>query len=110
MKILIITESIPFPPLNGRELPIACIFEELCIRHTVHLLVVDNNNKSKETTNIPYSVQFLGYLRAKKWSYHKRIIKAIFSIRYSLSPFSYTEEDIRKLIADNTYDFIWISP
>jgi len=111
MKILIITESIPFPPLNGRELPVAGIFEQLSIRHTVHLLVIENNSRnSKDLSRIPESIQFLGYLPAKKWSNKKRIIKTILSLRYLLSPFYYTEEDVRKIISHHVYDFIWISP
>jgi glycosyltransferase involved in cell wall biosynthesis len=111
MKILIVTESIPFPAYNGRELPIEGIFLQLSLKHTVHLIVVSGDEQtSKDISNIPPTIHFAGYIKPKKWNITKRLFKTLTSLRYTLSPFDFSKKNIIKVINDETYDFLWISP
>lgn len=112
MKILIVSESIPFPARNGRELPIANIFSELSKRHTIDFLVASGANDQDyllRKKNAPEGVNFLK-IATKKIPTYKLILNEIkgkspiyFSETYDLA-------EIKKLFKDKVYDIVWVSP
>ena len=79
MKILIVTDTIPFPPLNGRELPIAKIFEIISSRHAVDLLVLSTGSKtfSPQLSVLPKTINYLGNVPVKRTGTKKKIISII---------------------------------
>jgi len=110
MRILIVTESIPFPPYNGRELPIAGIFNHLSNTHTIHLLIINTSNHSKKDklANLPSSIHFIGEVAAIKKSKRKILIDALSGD--VLFPFTLPFDSIQKVVDNSKYDFIWVSP
>ena len=112
MKILLVTESVPFPPLNGRELPIAGLFEQLCKRHEVDLLVLQDarKNPTGKVPAIPAAIRMLGIVNIRPWSLSQRLQYAIRTGRHALSAYHFPVQDIRKLTGNTVYDFAWISP
>jgi len=112
MKILIVTDTIPFPPLNGRELPIAKIFEIISGRHAVDLLVLSTGNKpfSPQLSGLPKTINYLGNLPVKRTGAKKKIISIIQTFKYPVSPYSYSLNPLKEIIGNNQYDYVWISP
>ena len=112
MNILIVTESIPFPSTNGRELPIASIFGQLSKRHAVDLLVITSNKETeqKKIQNIPSSIRKTDFLSAKKNGNFKRLLHSVFTFSHSISSYTYPVNDAKHLLQNRFYDFVWVSP
>src|SRR5215216_5682451 len=111
MKILIVTDALPFPPLNGKELPIAGLFERISKRHhTDILLLSENNTAAKNISALPPTINFTGSLPVKKTAQKKRAIASLLTLKHSISSFNYSLSELRKIIGNREYDFIWISP
>jgi len=109
MKVLIATDSFPFPPLNGKELPIARLFENICTRHDVDLLILSDDNNAKPF--IPrQGINLIGCLQVKKASERKKIFTSIITLKHSISPYEYSIEKVKEVIGGRQYDFIWLSP
>ncbi|MGK0390256.1 MAG: hypothetical protein ACI94Y_003007 [Maribacter sp.] len=113
MKILLITETIPFSPRNGRELPTAEIFAKLSQNAHVDILVVskDHTDFEKRKKNIPAHFGFckqIGF--TNKGSKGKRIIQEILGNKPSYFSKIFNIKEIQNAIGEKTYDYLWISP
>lgn len=113
MKILLITESCPFPPANGKELPIAKIFEKLSKSHQIDLLICDKKENKKESIQNSKDaginkISFIGKKRLRK---KKRILNAILKLDFaSMQPFIFNSKEIDDALGDAIYDWVWVSP
>ncbi|HRI20376.1 MAG TPA: glycosyltransferase [Panacibacter sp.] len=112
MNILIVTESVPFPSTNGRELPIASIFGQLSKRHTIDLLVITSKKETelKKIRNIPSSIRNTDFLFAKKTGNFKRLMYSMLTFSHSISSYTYPGNDTKCLLQNKFYDFVWVSP
>jgi glycosyltransferase involved in cell wall biosynthesis len=112
MKILIITDSIPFPPYNGKELPIAGIFQEISKRHRVDILVISSKKKTdtEKSSLLPPSIKNISFLTATKLSKKKHLFNFLLSGRHSFSTLRYSYENTKQLFQNKMYDLIWLSP
>lgn len=106
MKILVVTDAIPFPPYNGKQLPIAKIFTELSQRHNVHLLILNTkkNLNTEPQKQIPAAIKYLGAVETKRNTSAKRTFTNAFA------SFDYSLHETLKAVGTNYYDYIWISP
>ena len=66
MKILVITESIPFPPANGKEVTISKIFERIAKKHIVDIMVLAPNTEKEKVRLkcVPKQIRNTFFLRA----------------------------------------------
>lgn|SRR6266496_168586 len=110
MDILIVTDSVPFPPYNGKELPMAGIFEHLGNTHTIHLLILNTGSsfKKEKLTNLPLTIHYIGEVPAFKKSKRKILIDALSG--YFFSSFTFSIDAIQKVVGNHKYNFIWVSP
>lgn len=112
MKVLIVTDSIPFPPLNGKELPIARLFEKISNLHTVDLLILSTAKQpdTSKQQNIPGKINFIGYMPVKKTPFNKRLLNSVLTLKHSISPYNFSQDEIKKVIGSRQYDYVWLSP
>lgn len=112
MKILVITESIPFPPRDGKELPIASIFQRLSERHKVDFLVAKNNDKDflSRVENIPNSIREVDFLRTTKRSKSVLLLQELLQIRPAFFSDQYDMEKAVSFLKNKQYDIAWVSP
>ena len=112
MRILLVTESIPFPPRNGRELPTAKIFEHFLAAHTVDIVVVGKDKADFETRLpfVPESVNAVHFLPYQQLGAVKRILNELFLIKPAYFYRQLDSEKVKALFLGKTYDFAWINP
>jgi glycosyltransferase involved in cell wall biosynthesis len=111
MKVLIVTNTLPFPPLNGKELPIARLFEKISINNKVDLLVLEEKKTGMaKPVKLPSTINFIGYLPVKKISLIRKLFTSILTLKHSISPYNYSLVKIKNVIGDKDYDYIWVSP
>lgn len=110
MKILVITETVPFPPANGKEIPIANIFELLARKHSVDILVLADKEPCYNPNKLPDSIKKIFSLRVTEVGSIKKIFRSLLFFNGSVSFYDYVVDDIIKTIGDSKYDFVWISP
>ena len=111
MNILIVTDALPFPPLNGKELPIAGLFERISKRHNTDLIVLSENNAAgKSVSELPSTINFIGSTTIKKINQKKQAAKYLLTLKHTISSFNYSVADLKEVIGQREYDFIWVSP
>ena len=112
MKLLLITESIPFPPRNGRELPTARIFEQFMQRHEVDLLVLgqDDADYKARLKYLPEGIHKTFFIPYTKLNPLKRAINELFFIKPAYFFRVFDPLRIEKILADKHYDFAWVNP
>jgi glycosyltransferase involved in cell wall biosynthesis len=112
LKLLLITESIPFPPRNGRELPTAKIFEELMIQHDVDVVVVgqDEEDFRARKEELPTGIQNVWYLPYRKLNIVKRMINELLLIKPAYFFRQLDAQQVASLFTGKHYDFAWVNP
>lgn len=113
MKILILTESCPFPPTNGKELPIAKIFEELSEEHKVDIIISENIQNKDEAVHKckEAGMAKITFIQKNRLSKRQRVLNSIFKLDFaSLQPFIFNSKDFEAAIGDEVYDWVWVSP
>lgn len=114
MRILIVTDSIPFPPQNGRELPLSHLIEGLCPpRFEVDILVIASEidgPDDQRLKNVPPNVGNLFWLSAAAVPSAERLARELTGIRpgYYLQGFS--SQEVEEILAGKDYDLAWITP
>ena len=113
MRVLFLTNTLPFPPRNGRELPIAHIIGQISKKHTVDVLVLDNTPGKDFTTrrnNVPAFVNKTGRVRIQKRNAVDRIFKEWFLVEPSWSIGKLNSHDLNIMKEFSGYDVVWVSP
>lgn len=112
MRILLVTESIPFPPRNGRELPTAKIFEHFLATHTVDIVVVGKDKADFETRLpfVPESVNEMHFLPYQQLGAVRRILNELLLIKPAYFYRQLESDKVKALFLGKTYDFAWINP
>ena len=114
MRILIVTDTIPFPPQNGRELPLSHLVESLLSpRFEVDILVISSEidgPDDQRLRNVPPNVGNLFRLSAEAVPAAERLTRELAGIRpgYYLQGFSLQE--VEDILAGTDYDLAWITP
>lgn len=112
MKILLATESIPFPPRNGRELPTARIFEQLAQYHQVDIVVISQNRKDYDERHfqVPSHIGETFFLEYQKLSPKKRAVNELSGKKPAFFFRQLDPVAVKTLFDNRQYDFIWVSP
>ena len=112
MNFLIIADSVPFPPLNGKELPAAKLFEYLSKKNKVDLLVLSQNIKedTKKSKLLPSNISLINIIPLKKKSPEERIFQQIAFWEKNTETFIYNDAIIKKSLEGKHYDWLWIFP
>lgn len=112
LKILIVSESIPFPPDSGKELPIAEIFSIISKTHLVDLLVCSNDTSAynRKLEFVPASINQTFILNHGVKSKLNRFKDEIVGKRPSFIGKVFKRQDIEQLFGNKKYDYLWISP
>jgi hypothetical protein len=111
--ILFVTDSLPFPPRNGRELPIAKYLTELGREFTVDLVVLVPDDAQEwigRPATVPAEVRALHRVRYKRMSPLKAGIEEVVGGRPAFYIRGFNEADVRASMGDAPYDFVWVSP
>jgi glycosyltransferase involved in cell wall biosynthesis len=112
MKILLISESVPFPSRNGRELPLENLSAHIAKKHTVDLLVIANSDEdfSKRKCFIPDSINETFFLHKLNPSKRKSLMRELFSSQPAFANHIFNIDEIRKILGPTSYDLLWVSP
>jgi len=115
MKILFVTNSIPFPARHGVELPLQNIIDILAETHNVDLLVLgaterDEKDYNERMANIPNSIGKVDYLKVKRKSRGWLILKELFGVSAMYYLDEYDEKELQNLFSNSQYDVAWVSP
>ena len=109
-KLLLITESIPFPPRHGREFPTAMFFKYLAANFHVDILVLSNNKQDFEQRvhNLPPNIHSIGFIAIQPNSKFKMILQEFLGIKPSFFSYSFSIKEVKKI--NFNYDIVWCSP
>lgn len=109
MNFLIIADTVPFPPLNGKELPAAKLFGELCKRYKVDLLVLSFNKTAdeKRVPEIPENITLLDIIPVKRKNRKTRLMQ---SLKPAAGSFNWPDAIIKQTLAGKYYHWVWIYP
>src|SRR4051812_831452 len=112
MKILVITESIPFPPANGKEVTISKIFERIAKKHFVDIMVVasDTQKERVKLKCLPNQIRNAFFLQATEINSTRKIFRSIWFFGGVISFYDYNLMDIKKALRGNNYDFVFLMP
>jgi glycosyltransferase involved in cell wall biosynthesis len=113
LRILLVTESIPFPPRNGRELPTAEIFRVIAERAEVDLLVITNEDVDyqKRLHNLPKNINCIGKLAySQSRSPSTRLLNEMRGEKPGYFSKKYNDKAVRDLMLGKQYDVVWVSP
>lgn len=103
MRILVVTDSFPFPPKNGKDLPIAKIFTEISQKESIDLLLVSDGNvhaeELKKRSKIVNEVYVASYKR-KNSSRRAHLYDG----------YQFDENSIKNLPTQDIYDWVWVAP
>jgi hypothetical protein len=111
LRVLVVTESIPFPPRSGRELPTAHLVSGFARRFQVDLLVVSKSRElfERRRPNVPSAVRDVRWLRAPATSPLRRAAEEVIGVRPSYLARGFDAESVRAAVAGD-YDLVWVSP
>ncbi len=111
MTFLIIADSVPFPPLNGKELPAAKLFEQLAKKYQVHLLVLTSNKaaEQKKTDQIPQSISLTNIIQFTRKS-RKKLLTQLLNPAANTGSFNWPDEVIKETLTGKHYDWLWVYP
>ena len=112
MHFLIISDSVPFPPLNGKELPTAKLFEYISARHSVDLLVLSKNkeNDLQRIQNIPINITLINIIKIRNKHKVKKLSNYFISWNKIVDNFVYDDDIVLETLKEKKYDWVWIYP
>ena len=112
MKLLLITESLPFPPRNGRELPTSRIVNYLSQHNEVDILVLNNSKEDfdERKSLVPTSIKNVFFLKIVKYSTFKAAINEMLLKDPVFFGYDFLQEEYHALPLKDKYDIVWCSP
>lgn len=112
MKICLITESIPYPPDSGKELPVAEIFGRISQMHETDILVISNIDADfqKRRDNLPDSFRNVFRIRFRALPAYRRIWNELSGKAPAYFYKTFFLKEVKDIFQDRQYDFIWVSP
>ncbi|MEP7318104.1 MAG: glycosyltransferase [Panacibacter sp.] len=111
MNFLIIADTVPFPPLNGKELPAAKLFEQLSKKYKVDLLVLssDKTTDEKRANKIPENISLINIIPFKRKSRKTRLLQT-FAGAANAGSFNWPDAIIAQTLSGRHYDWLWVYP
>lgn len=111
MKILIVTDALPFPALNGKQLPIAGLFERISKEYITELLILaEKGTEIKDHNVLPKTIKYRGTVPTEKINSKKKLLLSALTLKHSISLYHYDKSSLEKIIGSEQYDFVWLSP
>ena len=112
MRILVLTKTLPFPPRNGLELPVAKIFNEIGRLHEVDILVIseDRRDFERRRASVPSHLGRAFFLAPGRLGKIKRVWNELSGRKPAFFSHTFNREQIEGLETDLVYDFVWVSP
>lgn len=111
LKILVVTESIPFPPRDGVELPLARLVDYLASMHDVHLLVLGNRDPAgcDRERELPAGVRLLRGTPRRR-GLGRRLAGEILGRSPAFFDGAFDMDGADAVLDAESYDVAWISP
>lgn len=112
LSILVVTETLPFPPRNGVELPIAKFTEAFAAEFICDILVIgaDARDFEQRRPNVPGTVREVLRVPAGQRSMLGRILKEVFGLRPAYTRGGFDSREVSRVFAHRSYDWLWVSP
>ena len=112
MKILVLTKSLPFPPRNGVELPLARFFERIGAHHEVDFLMIsqDEADFKARAPKLPAEIGTAYFIKPQFISKWKRLSNEVTGKQPAFFAYSFKETEVRDLVKEWKYDFVWVNP
>ena len=111
MKLLFVTNSIPFPPRNGVELPLAHLVEHMVERHQVDLLVLaaEDRAEAARTGSLPRGVRLL-WGRPRRRPPLRRVLREMAGRGPGYFQTGFELDESASVLDRTEYDLAWVTP
>ena len=105
-------KTLPFPPRNGIELPLARFFEEIGQSNQVDFLVINESKAGFEerVAFLPPQIGNVFYLKPVLRSGLNRLVGELMGVQPAFFAYKYDEQQLRALVKDFKYDIVWVNP
>jgi glycosyltransferase involved in cell wall biosynthesis len=112
MRILIITDALPFPPKSGRELPLAEIFSRLAHKHKIVIGVVSNDKAAFDVRaqDMPIEIEKALCLPCRPRGAAVRIAGEVVGSLPAFMSKQLTQAGLHALAGLGSFDWVWVSP
>lgn len=112
MKILVLSKSIPFPPRNGVELPLARIFEQIGLEHTVDFLIIseDEEDLRQRQAAVPSAIRQIFHIRPRYLSPKQRLLNELTQKQPAFFAYTFDPSELKHLADSFDYDLVWVNP
>lgn len=112
MKILFLTNRIPYPPFRGDKLKIYNLAKRLCKCHELHLITfIQNDDEWKYKSELEKIFKKVQFVSLPKWKSTLFSIKGIFNVLpFQVNYFRSKKmfENVKQLLADDTFDAVHV--
>lgn len=111
MKILLVTDSIPFPAPSGRNLPMSNLFSYISEKHVVDYLFLGENDDyfKHHLTKIPKSFSNVIFLKRKKMSFWHGVYGELAGKSSGFLNYTFDFNEVEQILNEPKYDIIWTS-
>ncbi len=109
-RILLVSDVIPFPPRNGKELPVAKHFEYLSQSHHIEFLLLHEDEMyfTRHKPDIPTSFKKAHFLRRHLPTKVKGVVLELLFGKIRSLQYRYDKSKVQSFMAQNKYDFFWL--
>lgn len=112
-KILVVTESVPFPPRNGRELPTARLVERFADAFDCDLVVASSRGREDfdaRSENVPDSISNVHFIHTESTNALTRLWREVTGWPPTFFERGFREDEVGPLVTAGAYDIVWVSP
>jgi hypothetical protein len=114
LRILVVTESLPFPPRNGVELPVAKFIEAFGDAFECDLLVTSSATGEAgfhaRLAAVPESVREVFWLLSENRSAIRQIVEELTAYRPAYYRTGFDRRATTETLGGRVYDWLWVSP
>jgi polysaccharide biosynthesis protein PslH len=113
MRLLFITDQLPFPPRNGVTIPLFHYLKGLSETHKTYLIYTPRYGENvdlKQLENNHLLVEKLWMVPRQKSHIVHRVKAELCMREMGFNGWQYDEKKIKQILFENAFDVIWISP
>lgn len=110
MRILVIANTLPFPPRNGVELPLFKIFASIGARHEVDFLIIGKDREDYDARKplLPATIRKTFFIEGQHRASWKRTLREIHGSAPAFYKYGYESEALKALASNFEYDATWV--
>jgi glycosyltransferase involved in cell wall biosynthesis len=113
LRVLVITDSLPFPPRNGKERPVAQFIDGFARDFECDLLVSSTGRADDfdaRRPQVPETVRRVARIGTRGRSGIQRAVEELLFVRPAFYQSGFEREQVREHLGGRDYDFVWVSP